>query len=266
MWLKDLNKHENKIYSQGGQDGVIEYILSNIKIKNKFCVEFGYSQTGYIDPGTSGPNCSNLILHKGWDHIFLDGGNENHEINLYKHFLTTENIIDVFKQYNVPKDLGFLSVDVDTIDLWLTDKLLEEYRPSLLSMEFNPNIPIDYAITLPNSEEAIWKGKRMGCSLKCADIMTKKHNYSLVYAGKFSRDGHHDAFFIDNNLIKDVKYIPTLEDFRDTHESLHEAIRIGKNKICLDYEHYLKTGNITESQQVAYPISFYYMCFNWENL
>ena len=37
----DLNQFEFKVYSQFGEDGIIQFIIDNIKIKNKVFVEFG---------------------------------------------------------------------------------------------------------------------------------------------------------------------------------------------------------------------------------
>ncbi len=37
----NINDHEKKIYSQNGEDGIIEFIFSQIGTTNKFSVEFG---------------------------------------------------------------------------------------------------------------------------------------------------------------------------------------------------------------------------------
>ena len=36
----DINLHEKKIYSQNGEDGILEFIFSKIGTTNKFSVEF----------------------------------------------------------------------------------------------------------------------------------------------------------------------------------------------------------------------------------
>ncbi len=130
QFLENISKYEKKKLSQGRQDGVIEYIIKNINIKNKFCVEFGYD-SDKIDGGC-GPNTLNLIKNYNWKFLLLDAENHNPDINLYKHKLSTENIIEIFEKYNVPIEPGFISIDVDSIDLWLCDKILEKYSPSFL--------------------------------------------------------------------------------------------------------------------------------------
>ena len=262
MWLKNLNKIKTNNNSQGNQDGLIEYIISNVNIENRFCVEFGYSSNDYIDFGDSGANCSNLVLNHGWDNLFMDGSNQNEKINLFKHFITTDNILDLFDKYNVPKRLGYLSIDVDSTDLWLTDKILEKYSPTFFSVEFNPNVPIDYAITLPNDpKKSVWLGSKVfGCSLKCLYIVGKKHGYTLIFAGKFSKDGHHDAFFVRNDQLMGVVNLPTLEDFRDVCEPIHGKDNKRQYRLCLDYEYFLKTNDLQKSQHKIKSIARKFFC------
>lgn len=38
---KDLSEIEFKVFSQWGEDGIIQYLINKIPIKNKFFIEFG---------------------------------------------------------------------------------------------------------------------------------------------------------------------------------------------------------------------------------
>ena len=40
-WIKDIKRNEKQVYSQNGEDGVLEYIFQNIGTSNKIYVEFG---------------------------------------------------------------------------------------------------------------------------------------------------------------------------------------------------------------------------------
>ena len=126
-WISKIYQFEKKIYSQGKQDGIIEYILKNIEIKNKFCIEFGYNSNSLTEG--SGPNTTNLIINHGWDKLLLDGDFSNEEINLHSHFLTEDNICEIFEKYNVPLEPGYISIDVDSTDLWLMNSILQKYKP-----------------------------------------------------------------------------------------------------------------------------------------
>lgn len=65
----NINLHEKKVYSQNGEDGIIEYIFSNIGTTNKFCVEFGVG---------NGFECNTVYLQeeKGWKGLMMDYGSD----------------------------------------------------------------------------------------------------------------------------------------------------------------------------------------------
>ena len=63
----DINLHEKKIYSQNGEDGIIEFIFSQIGTTNKFSVEFGFG---------NGFECNTILLleRMGWNGLMMDYG------------------------------------------------------------------------------------------------------------------------------------------------------------------------------------------------
>ena len=112
--MNNLAPHGAKIYSQNNEDGItlrILEILEEHKIPiNKFFFEFG---------GEDGKECNTRILRNEWKGIILDGGNQNPSINLFREIVTWENIWDILKKYNIPKNLGILSIDIDYNDAYL---------------------------------------------------------------------------------------------------------------------------------------------------
>ena len=63
----DINLHEKKIYSQNGEDGILDFIFSKIGTTNKFSVEFGVG---------NGFECNTVYLleKKGWTGLMMDYG------------------------------------------------------------------------------------------------------------------------------------------------------------------------------------------------
>lgn len=240
-----------KCYSQGDQDIIIHKVFEKIKPTNKFCVEFGHN-TDSLTHG-SGANTANLILNKGWRGLLFDGDYQNESINLYKEFLSSENICDVFKKHDVPTDLDYLSIDVDSTDLWLFDKILTEYKPKLVSVEYNANYSINEAITFPNdTSETHEKDRGYGASLKALTLAAKEHNYHLVYVERCL-----DSFFVHGDY-KDLFEVPPLSDFEDDcaivcHGRLRNPER---HKLFLDYEVYLETrGDVEASREAALEVT-----------
>tara|TARA_Y100000004_G_C8927072_1_gene418106 strand:- start:855 stop:1610 length:756 start_codon:yes stop_codon:yes gene_type:complete len=242
---------ETKIYSQGNQDIIIHDVFNKISPTNKICVEFGFNCDSLT--GGSGSNAANLILNEGWGGLFFDGEFENKAINLHKYFLTSDNICQIFDNHNVPIDLDYLSIDVDSTDLWLFDAVLNKYSPKLVSVEYNSHFSIDEAITFPNNTNETFEGDRgYGASLKALKLVADKHNYHLINV-----EQKLDCFFIHNDF-KDCFEIPSLSDFKDNCliDHHHPLYNTERHKMFLDYEVYLKTnGDIKASQRAAEEIS-----------
>jgi hypothetical protein len=102
-------------YSQGSQDLNLEKIFSVVQSTNKYFVEFGLNEPSYTS-GRSGANTRKLY-ENGWRGLFLDGDREHAQINLKKYFLFANNIAAIFGENKVPKDLDYLSCDMDSHDL-----------------------------------------------------------------------------------------------------------------------------------------------------
>ena len=247
-WVSKIQAHEAQHSSQGTQDGVIDFICENIEIHNNFCIEFGYDSTSW-DVGM--PNTKYLVHERKWDYLLMDGNCHNPEINLYQHFITSENICELFEKYEVPNEPGFISIDLDSTDIWVTDAILKNYRPSFFSVEFNPNFPIDAAMAFPNDKDEFWHFDRvMGSSLKSLSMMAGKNGYSLIYAGCYSTAKHHDAFFIRDDLVNQ-SHVPQLETFANTHVPLHAVCINGREKIYLNYEIWLETKDLEKSRNAV---------------
>lgn len=194
-WINDLQHLPyKKVYSQMGQDGIIEFIFKNIGVTNKFCVEFGFNSIDLI--GGSGANVARLVLEEGWTSLLLDSDNENLSINLHKELLTFENIGDVFKKYLVPQNPDYVSIDVDSIDLWLLKgMLLADFRPRLISVEYNSNFPINVSATVNLGTK--WNNDAAyGASLLALNCVAEEFGYHLICVERVL-----DLFFIRNDLV-----------------------------------------------------------------
>lgn len=236
------------MYSQGGQDGIIEYIFDHIGTANTppFAVEFGFN-TVTLDGG-SGSNVANLVLNKGWRALLLDGRHANPDINLHRQFLTSDNIADVFAAHAVPQEPDYVSIDVDSSDLWLMEAVLQSYAPRLLSVEYNVNFPIHRAITMMNTGDVRFDGTRAyGASLKALTMVAEANGYALVAVERKL-----DAFFVRKDLLADTD-VPDLADFRRLCDRpLHSPCAEGSQAMrhLIDYEVYLSNGQDAEAATV----------------
>jgi hypothetical protein len=179
--------------SQKGQDSFIDYIIKNIKIDNKFFVEFGGAD------GFTSCNTYHLRNNLSWNGILFDPIAENKSINLYKEFLTVENCKEIFFKYKIPENLGFLCIDIDGNDFHIANELLKYFKPSFLMIETNVRFdPYDSFVQryIPNR---VWDGKSWyGASPLATKKMLETYGYSVV---KIHLD---DLIAVRNDLL-DVK-------------------------------------------------------------
>jgi len=182
-------------YSQGNQDGVLKSLFTTIGTTNKGFVEFGYPDH---DIHTSYGNGHNLYEEMGFHpELLMDGANENPSINLHKHYVTEDNIVPLFKKYGVSKEIDYISVDIDSCDLWLFLGITKEYKPRVISVEYNSNYPIESSHTLLCPSAYTWKGDGIfGASVSALYLAGQHRGYTMVYA-----TARNDVFFIRNDLV-----------------------------------------------------------------
>lgn len=246
--------------SQGGQDGILAEIFRNVGNVNSppYCVEFGFNGSSFED-GT-GANVATLVLDYGWHALLFDGGNENPAINLRREFLTSANIVDVFVKWGVPAEPDYVSIDLDSTDLWIFRALLPRYRAAVYSVEYNCHFPIDAAITFPDDPAERWQSDRgYGASLKALVMVAEEFGYSLVAV-----DPILDAFFVRNDLLDDGSGVlaPPLALWR-RHTSLafgHPLFEPRRAGIFVDYEVWRDTGGDVElARRAGLPVAQRYL-------
>ena len=204
----NLEDYERTIYSESGEDGILDILFILFNVTNKFYVEFGAEY---------GEQCNTRALHefRHFSGVLFDMNYENKEIQLYKHMITESNVIDIFKQYHVPVNMDLLSVDIDSHDFYVLEEILKHYTPRIIVCEYN-------ATHLPNEDKVVLKyatqfqGNYFGASILAFYKLGKKYNYSLVYANHKGVN----LFFIHNTILQNsiysIKYRNDVEKIYNT--------------------------------------------------
>lgn len=166
----NINDWEMRVYSQNGEDGIIQYIFRKIGETNKYFVEFG---------AEDGRECNTRYLReKGWDGLWMDGNFKNTLVK--KEIVTPENVEQLFNKYKVPKEFDLLSIDIDSYDYWVW-KAITHYNPRVVVIEFNSTIPINKSLTVPYDPKFHWDSTNyFGASLKAMVKLSKIKHYQLV--------------------------------------------------------------------------------------
>ena len=195
-----LNNHEKQKYSQFGEDGITEKIFDAIGFTDKFYLDFG---------GTETTNNSE-VLHKdhGFKGVMWNGDNLPCEYTeIHKEYITRDNILDLCKKYNIPKEFDFLSIDIDGNDWYVWKTMCEEryYRPRVVVIEYNATFPP------PEDKIVVYKEEfnydltiYHGASIQAMYNLGRKLGYSLVSA----ESSGYNLFFIRDDILEkhDVFY------------------------------------------------------------
>lgn len=194
---------EKKIYSQNGEDGIIEHIFNCIGTTNKIAVEIGVS----VSVTNTIENNTRYLLDKDWKTYWfdcVDSAYTHPNCTFTNKFLTSSNIIDTFEQLNIPKDMDLLSIDVDGNDYHLR-QTLSEYKPRVCIMEYNGCFNGEQEYIMPENNNYMWQGthqRDFGASLKSYTKQANQFGYDLVYCDKLGVN----AFYIR----KDINVFPSL--------------------------------------------------------
>jgi hypothetical protein len=192
-------KYESKVYSQNGEDGIIEHIFDKISTTNKIAVEFG------VCAGGSGlENNTRNLSEKGWKLFWFDClslNNIPNNCHFRQILLTPDNIVETFFENNIPIEFDLLSIDVDGNDYHLREAL-SIFKPRVCIMEYNGSFDGETQYIMPRNDNYRWRNndKTFGASLKSMTDQAERLGYDLVYCDQSGVN----AFYIrkDVNLFE----------------------------------------------------------------
>lgn len=145
--VPEYEQYKRDVFSQRGEDGLIEYFLQKMDIANGYFVEFGAWD------GTHLSNCA-YLAEQGWRGCFIEGDRERY-LDLVKNYKNNDRIekinrfvrpegkdsLDsILANTGAPKKLDLLSIDIDGYDYAIWEHL-SEFEAKLVVVEYNPTIP-----------------------------------------------------------------------------------------------------------------------------
>ena len=206
--LMNPDKAEFKVFSQWGEDGIIQWLIHNLNIESRTFIEFGVQN--YTESNTRF-----LLMNDNWSGLVIDGSAENigfiKRDNIYWRynlkaecaFITAENINELISKNGLIGEIGILSVDIDGNDYWVW-KAIDVVNPAIVICEYNYRFGKDKAVTIPYDpsfvrEKAHYSNIYYGASIQALVQLGNEKGYSLV-AG--NRNGN-NVFFVRNDLLNE---------------------------------------------------------------
>ncbi len=214
----NINDYEFKIFSQFGDDGIIQYLIKHIPIENEIFIEFGVDN--YLESNTRF-----LMMNNNWAGFVMDGSEQamrslknrswywRYALTHKAVFIDKENINELLANTGF-SDIGLLHIDLDGNDYHILAELdLSALNPSILIMEYNSVFGKDRPITIPyNSEflrtKAHYSNLYFGASLPALNHAASKKGYSLIGCNRAGNN----AYFVRKNLLNERIRALSIED------------------------------------------------------
>ena len=210
LFKENIQQAEFKVFSQWGDDGIIEFLVSYLDIPEKSFIEFGVED--YTESITRF-----LLVNHNWRGLVLDGNKRDidyilddeicwrHDLTAKHAFITKENINQLIQENRFSGELGLLHIDIDGNDYWVWDAI-DSVSPVIVIVEYNSVFGKNQAITVPynptfNRTKAHYSNLYFGASLKALVTLGAKKGYSFIGSNSHGNN----AYFVRNDKVKDLK-------------------------------------------------------------
>jgi hypothetical protein len=199
-----LAQKEFRVYSQWGDDGIIQFLVHALQLQSESFIEFGVAD--FYESNTHF-----LLVNNNWRGFVIDGSPDNihalkksplywrYSLQAEASFVTAENINELLSRSGFGK-IGLLHIDLDGNDYWILKALdLSIYQPDILILEYNAHFGIDRAISVPydptfHRMNAHYSGQFFGASLPALNKLAEEKGYYFIGCNSAGNN----AYFLRN--------------------------------------------------------------------
>ena len=218
--IKSLHDVEFKVFSQFGEDGIIQYLIqvANITPEEMTFIEFGVEN--YLESNTRF-----LLVNNNWRGLVLDGSEQNintikkqdfywrNDLTALHAWIDRDNINLLLENAGFSGEIGLLSVDIDGNDYWVW-QAINVVNPVIVVVEWNSVFGSEAAISIPYDPEffrsnAHYSNLYYGASISAFEYLGKQKGYSLIG----SNSAGNNLFFIRNDRVGSLKPLTAREAY-----------------------------------------------------
>lgn len=202
-----LAAYEWRIFSQNGEDGILDEIFRRIGAGKRTLVEIG------VDDGRQ-CNTALLVKRARWSGWMIEGNptraaalarnyrRYRKRLRTIQRMIDADNVRALFEELGVPNELDLLSIDVDGNDYWVW-RALGEYRPRVVVIEFNIAYPPPALWVMAyDPEHRFDDTSHYGASLASMCELGKQLGYALIG----SDCNVVNAFFLRDDVLAKSKF------------------------------------------------------------
>lgn len=216
--LQSFEEVECKIFSQWGDDGIIQYLIRKLGITKKIFIEFGVEN--YREANTRF-----LLVNNNWRGLIFDGSSKNvdiikkdeifwrYSLNAECAFIAKENINQLIEKNGFTGGIGLLHIDIDGNDYWIWDAI-NNTDAEIVIMEYNAYFGDEKPITIPYSsdfsaDKAHYSRLYFGASLPALIHLANKKGYFHVGCNSAGNN----AYFVKNKYAGSINEVSAKEGF-----------------------------------------------------
>lgn len=216
--IKKINDLDYKIFSQFGEDGIIDYLVQSLEITSPKFVEIGvgdYSEcnTRFLfeiaQPKGLIIDCVNNFKNRVKKNISLWKG----DLKVLNQKISSKNINQILDKEGFNSGIDIFSLDIDGVDYWILEKLPKNFS-KIVIVEYNSIFGPDFKVSVPNINDFDrsnyhYSNLCFGASLKAMISLLEKKGY--VFLG--STKSKVNAFFILKTEVDKISLdIPDIDD------------------------------------------------------
>ncbi len=225
----DLRASEFKVFSQWGEDGIIQFLLRHVPVARPLFVEFGVQNF-------TEANTRFLLTNNNWSGLIMDGSESDidyvrrdpiywrYNLKAVRAFVTRENINQLLRDNGVEGEIGLLSIDIDGNDYWVWEQITV-VTPAIVVVEYNARFGAERAVTVPYAADfertrAHHSNIYYGASLAALVALGRRKGYAFVG----TNSAGNNAFFVRADLRPETlpEQTPshgyTASQFRETRD------------------------------------------------
>jgi hypothetical protein len=213
----ELRDAEFKVFSQCGDDGIIQYLIHKLELKNKTFIEFGVED--YLESNTRF-----LLMNDNWSGLIIDSSDANirkinrqeiiwkYDLTAVSAFIDSENINQIISS-RFSGDIGILHIDIDGNDYWIWDAI-DCVEPDIVIIEYNSVFGKDRAITIPYDskfDRTAYHHSNLffGASLSALNFLAKKKGYYFIGANSTGNN----AYFVKRKFSQVIEEVDVQEGY-----------------------------------------------------
>ncbi|MGI0484137.1 hypothetical protein ACN4EK_01800 [Pantanalinema rosaneae CENA516] len=211
--ITSLKEAEFKVFSQWGDDGIIQWLVNHLEFPHETFIEFGVEN--YRESNTRF-----LMMNHNWSGLVMDGSEANvseitnseyfwrYDLTAKAIFIHRDNINELLLASGFDQEVGILHIDLDGNDYWIWQEITV-ISPIVVILEYNSVFGVERAITVPYDQNfyrttAHYSNLYFGASLPALHQLSQKKGYAFIGCNSAGNNAYFVRMDKLNHIVHEV--------------------------------------------------------------